>query len=67
LLASRCFSSGATTMIDVGPTDLIAVANRSHNIFKLFSGSKKIVVLPFSKGELEGISFSIQLVALLIG
>jgi hypothetical protein len=30
----------ATTILDVGPTDLIAVANRSHTIFKLFSGSK---------------------------
>jgi len=29
-------------MIDVGPTDLIAVANRSHNIFKLFSGSEAV-------------------------
>jgi len=26
---------------DVVPTDLIAVKNRSHNIFNLFSGSKK--------------------------
>jgi hypothetical protein len=26
----------------VGHTELIAVGNRSHNIFKLFSGSKKV-------------------------
>jgi hypothetical protein len=30
----------STTIIDVGPTDLIAVGNRSHHILKLFSGSK---------------------------
>jgi hypothetical protein len=34
-------------MIDVDSTDLIAVGNRSHNLFKLFSDSKKNVVLPF--------------------
>jgi hypothetical protein len=28
-------------MTDGGPTVLIPVANRCHNIFKLFSGSKK--------------------------
>jgi hypothetical protein len=30
-----------TTITDVGSTELIAVENRSHKIFKLVSGSKK--------------------------
>jgi hypothetical protein len=34
--AYRCFLSGATTILDVGPTDLFAVTNRSHNFIKLF-------------------------------
>jgi hypothetical protein len=29
-------------MAYVSPTELIAVKNRSHNFFKLFSGSKKV-------------------------
>ena len=33
----------STTIIDVGPIDLIAVENRSHNIFKLFSDSKEFL------------------------
>jgi hypothetical protein len=27
--------------VDVGPTNLIAVENRSHNVFNLFAVSKK--------------------------
>jgi hypothetical protein len=30
-----------TTIIEVGPTGFIAVANRSHNILKPFPGMKK--------------------------
>jgi len=30
-----------TTIIDVDPTEFIAVGNRSHKIFKLFPGTKK--------------------------
>jgi hypothetical protein len=41
----------------------IVVKNHSHKILKLLSGSIKFVVLPFSKGELEGISSSIKLTA----
>jgi len=33
-------------MIDVGPADLIAVENRSHNLFALFQVRKKFFVLP---------------------
>jgi hypothetical protein len=40
-----------TTITDAGPTELIAVKNRSHKILKLLSDSKKV-------------SFSIKLVAL---
>jgi len=31
-----------TTMLDDGPTEFIAVENRSHNIFKRCSGTKGI-------------------------
>jgi len=30
-----------TTILDVGPTEFIAVANRSHNFFKRCSDTKK--------------------------
>jgi hypothetical protein len=50
-------------MIDVGPTESIAVANRSHNIFRLPSDPKKICRPPLFKGESEGISSSIKLTA----
>jgi hypothetical protein len=34
VLASRCFSSGVTTIQAGDPTEFIAVENRSHNFLK---------------------------------
>jgi hypothetical protein len=46
VLASRCFLSGATTILDVDPTELIAVIplkqRDSHNFIKPFSGYKEV-------------------------
>jgi hypothetical protein len=58
-----CWAWFSTTITDVDPAESIAVENRSHKILKLSSVSKKTVVLPFSKGELEGISSYIRLAA----
>ena len=41
LLASRCFSCGATMIFDGSPTEFIAVTNRSHNILKPNPGKLK--------------------------
>jgi hypothetical protein len=45
LFASRCLSSGVTTITDVDPIELIAVKNRSHKIIKLLSGSPEVSLL----------------------
>jgi hypothetical protein len=52
-----------TTMEDAGPTELIAVENRSHNILKMWSDTIIKGILPFSKRELEEILSLIKAVA----
>ena len=54
---------GVTTTFGLCHTEFIAVKNRSHKILNLLSGSKKIVVLPFSRGELKGILYLTKLAA----
>jgi hypothetical protein len=39
------FCSGVITILDSSMTEFIAVANRSHTIFKQCSGTKKISYL----------------------
>jgi hypothetical protein len=47
-------------MFNGSPTEFFAVKNRSHNLSKPCSDTLIMVILPFPKGELEGIPSSIK-------
>jgi hypothetical protein len=48
------FFSGAATVISGTPSELIAVENRTHNIFMIFTGSKNVlstIILSIAKRD----------------
>lgn len=45
------FSIGLATTTDIGPTEWMAVKNRSHTILNLLSGSKKVSCQSFPEGR----------------